>query len=145
MNIFRKYKLVWIIFLVVVLIIAAGITFLLKAVMNGDIVTNSVVETGSIEYKTGNTWRKSFSYLKGNENKKIKLHAGEEITIKYSSEITKGSIDILFVNNKLEQIQKLPENTDSSYNYKAAADGTYYIRIESDSAKGKYELNWDIK
>lgn len=143
MEIFKKHKLVWITFLVVIVLMSVGVTFLVKGVVNGRFATNSFIQIASVENKTNSSWNNKFSYLKGMENKKIKLDAGEEITIKYSSDITEGTLDISFLDSKLSEIQELPVNTDSSYTFKAPEKGTYYIRIKGDAAKGKFNLKWN--
>ena len=129
MDIFKKYKLIWIVFIAVIMVVALTVTVLIKGTFNGKFYTDSFSERGAFETSTLNSWNKSYSYFNGSVNKRIKVKADEELTIRYSSAVKEGDLKIVFFNEEDKEIKNLLEDNSGIFKYKAKEKGTCHIQV----------------
>lgn len=145
MDIFRKYKIVWIIFIGVVLFTAIIIGIVLTVISKGGFMMDSCVTKMSTEYSTFSSWNMKYGYLNGTKHKNIKLNSGEELTVNYSSKIKKGSLEILLLDNEKHKIKNLLEDNSGKFKYTANKSGRYYLKIVGDKTEGQFNLDWNAK
>ncbi|GFZ32735.1 hypothetical protein CSC2_32610 [Clostridium zeae] len=142
MEIFKKYKHIWIIFIVVIMVVALAITVLIKGTFNGKFYTDSFSERGAFETSTLSSWNKSYNYFNGSVNKRIKVKADEELTINYSSAVKEGSLKIIFFNEEDKEIKNLLEDNSGVFKYTAKEKGTCHIQVVGEKTKGEFNLSW---
>lgn len=145
MDIFRRYKIVWIIFIGAVLFTAIIIGIVLSIISKNGFMMDSCVTNMSIENSTFNSWNMRYGYLNGTQHKNIKLNSGEELTVNYSSVVKKGSLKILFLDSDKHKIKNLLEDNSGKFKYTANKSGKYYLKIVGDKTEGQFNLDWGIK
>lgn len=145
MDIFRRYKIVWIIFIGVVLLAAIIIGIVLSVISKNGFMMDSCVTNMSIENSTFNSWNMRYGYLNGTQHKNIKLNSGEELTVNYSSVVKKGSLKILFLDSDKHKIKNLLDDNSGKFKYTANKSGKYYLKILGDKTEGQFNLDWGIK
>ncbi|GFP77732.1 hypothetical protein [Clostridium fungisolvens] len=142
MEIFKKYKAIWIILIAVVIVVSVGVTIVIKGIFSGKFYADSFSEKGAIENSTLSSWNKSYSYLNGHITKGIKVKDGEELTINYSSEVKEGSLKIVFINEEDKEVKNLIEDNSGVFKYTAKSKGTCHIQVIGDKTKGQFNLSW---
>jgi hypothetical protein len=145
MEVFRKYKKVWIIFIIIAMLIALGVTILVRFIVGKVGTFDSFSERAAIEYSTGNKWNESYSYLNGTKSNKIKLKKDQTLNIEYSSSVKEGSLKILLQDADGNNIANLLDDPSGLFKYKAEKDGRYIIKIVGDKTKGEFNIKWEIK
>lgn len=145
MDIFRRYKIVWIIFIGVVLLAAIIIGIVLSVISKNGFMMDSCVTNMSIENSTFNSWNMRYGYLNGTQHKNIKLNSGEELTVNYSSVVKKGSLKILLLDSDKHKIKNLLDDNSGKFKYTANKSGKYYLKILGDKTEGQFNLDWGIK
>lgn len=145
MDVFRRYKIVWIIFIGVVLFAAIIIGIVLTVISKSGFMMDSCVTNMSIENSTFSSWNIKYGYLNGTKHKNIKLKSGDELTVNYSSVIKKGSLQILFLDTEKRKIKNLLEDNSGKFKYTANKSGKYYLKIVGDKTEGQFNLEWHIK
>lgn len=145
MDIFRRYKIVWMIFIGVVLFVAIIIGILLSVISKNGFMMDSCVTNMSIENSTFNSWNIKYGYLNGTQHRTIKLNSGDELTVNYSSVVKKGSLQILFLDTEKHKIKNLLEDNSGKFKYTADKSGKYYLKIVGDKTEGQFNLDWKAK
>lgn len=145
MDIFRRYKIVWIIFIGVVLFAAIIIGIVLSVVSKNGFIMDSCVTNMSTEYSTFSSWNMKYGYLNGTKHKNMKLNSGEELTVNYSSVVKKGSLEILLLDTDKHKIKNLLDDNSGKFKYIANKSGKYYLKIVGNKTEGQFNLDWDAK
>lgn len=145
MDVFRKYKIVWIIFIGVVLFAAIIIGITLTVISKSGFMTDNCFTNMSVENSTFNSWNMKYGYLNGTQHKTIKLNSGDELTVNYSSVVKKGSLEILFLDTEKNKIKNLLEDNSGKFKYTANKSGKYYLKIVGDKTGGQFNLDWHAK
>jgi|GEM_PF-3503077 len=145
MDVFRRYKIVWIIFIGVVLFAAIIIGVVLSVISKEGFMMDKCVTNMSIENSTFNGWNMKYGYLNGTQHKTIKLNSGDEFTVNYSSVVKKGSLEILFLDTEKHKIKNLLEDNGGKFKYTVNKSGKYYLKIVGDKTEGQFNLDWNAK
>lgn len=145
MNVFKRYKIVWIIFIGVVIFAAIIIGMVLSVISKDGFMMDSCFTNMSIENSTFNSWNMRYGYLNGTQHKTIKLNSGEELTVNYSSVVKKGSLEILFLDSDKHKIKNLLDDNSGKFKYTANKSGKYYLKIVGDKTEGQFNLDWSAK
>jgi len=145
MDVFRRYKIVWIIFIGVVLFAAIIIGVVLSVISKEGFMMDKCVTNMSIENSTFNGWNMKYVYLNGTQHKTIKLNSGDEFTVNYSSVVKKGSLEILFLDTEKHKIKNLLEDNGGKFKYTVNKSGKYYLKIVGDKTEGQFNLDWNAK
>lgn len=145
MDVFRKYKIVWIIFIAVVIFTAIVIGVVLSVISKNGFMMDSCVTNMSTEYSIFNSWNMKYGYLNGTKHKNIKLNSGDELTVDYSSVVKKGSLEILLLDTDKHKIKNLLEDNSGKFKYTANKSGKYYLKIVGDKTEGQFNLHWNTK
>ncbi|URZ15190.1 hypothetical protein CLFE_012080 [Clostridium felsineum DSM 794] len=141
MNVFRKYKFVWIGLFIIVFIgvfLVGRLAMSNKKTIFGD--TNLAI--GVMEYSDVNSYSCKYSYLNGSKTKRIYVKDNEEISIKYSSVVKEGDLKLLLISPSGKEIKNLLEGKSGNFKYKAKGVGTYSIKAVGVKTKGQFNLEW---
>ncbi|ADL52224.1 hypothetical protein [Clostridium cellulovorans] len=142
MGVLKKYKFIWIAFIIIVLIISIVVTMVISKVADGGIAFDSSTTRFSTEVSGKNSWKMSYGNFNGSKSKKIKLKAGDTISIRVSAETNEGSLEIEFCNKNKEKIKGILEDSRHEFQYKVEEDGSYYIRVIGNDTKGSFDISW---
>ncbi|QAA30924.1 hypothetical protein [Clostridium manihotivorum] len=145
MEVFRKYKKVWIIFIIIAMLVALGATVLVRFIIGKSGSIDTFSERAAIEYNTGSKWNESYSYLNGTKSNKVKLKKDQILNIEYSSAVKEGSLKILLQDADGNTIANLLDDSSGLFKYKAEKDGRYIIKVVGDKTEGEFNLKWEIK
>lgn len=145
MDVFRKYKIVWIIFITVVVFIAIIIGVVLSMVSKNRFMIDSCFTNMSTEYSTFNSLNMKYGYLNGTKHKNIKLSSGDELTITYSSKVEKGSLEIFLLDPEKQSVKNILDDNSGKFKYMVKKSGKYSLKVVGNKTKGQFNLSWDIK
>lgn len=145
MNIFKKFKPLLIIFFILDICILIAAVVILKHAYSGKNSSSSFCEVGAVECSTSNTWHQSYKYLNGEINKGIEVNSGEELVIKYSSEVKEGTLKIIFIDENNKEVKNILEDSGGVFKYKVNKDGTCHFQVIGDKTKGQFNLDWNSK
>ncbi len=99
----------------------------------------SIVERGVIQTKTNNYYKKSFSYLDGEEKVKMKLDSNSEAIITFEIEIKDGTLEFIIEDASGTVIETVSKSSDVEFE---TGDQNYYLIINAEEAKGKFKVVW---
>ncbi|WP_234121831.1 hypothetical protein [Clostridium hydrogenum] len=145
MDIFKKHKIVWMIFIAVVILSAAIIAIVINIISKNGFMSDSCFTTMSVENSTFNSWDMKYAYLNGTQHRNIKLNSGEELSVNYSSRVKKGALKILLLSPEKKNVKNLLDDNSGKFEYKASESGTFYLKIVGNKTEGQFNLDWKIK
>lgn len=145
MDVFKKYKTVWMIFIAFVFCVTVILAIAVNTVSKSDPMFGGCFSMMSNENSTFNSWNMKYSYLNGAKNKSVELNSGNELTINYSSRVKKGSLEILLLDTRKHKIKNLLEGQSGKFKYTANESGKYYVEVVGNKTSGQFNLDWHIK
>lgn len=100
------------------------------------------VRVGYLGTSYGNTQSASFSYFDGINTRKVNFDKGDEITINYSIELKKGTLQVRLEDQEGQEVFSKSEGSGVE-TITVNETQTYLIKITASKAEGKYSLSWN--
>lgn len=126
----------------IIIIISAVLgILLLSGIIGYSVLTGTDIKVGYIENSYGNKLNASFFYFNGTNNKKVKFDKDDKVTMKYSIEIKKGTLQVSLKDREGKEIFNKSEGSGEEI-FTVNETQNYLIEITASKAKGKYDLTW---
>jgi hypothetical protein len=106
----------------------------------------SSTKVGWIEMNYGSDFEASYQLFDGEERERIRLDAGDTISLSYELEVEDGALTIQFLDPDGDAVweETFLEDEENVFDFTAEASGRYSLIVAGDNAEGSFDFSWEI-
>jgi hypothetical protein len=130
---------------VIPVICLAALSAACLASCNNKLGNDTNLYVGAVSNSTDYGLKSSYMYFDGSEHRKIDVTAGQTVTFKYSSTVTKGELTMKVLENGTKKVLDLEAGASGEKSVIAVSANYYTLEVTGDETKGGYDISWTIK